>query len=140
MTIYLTLLNAGYASYTRQSICHTLSATGWVKTASLVAPAEFAAASQSPTGLMVTGGLSGNDRLSTTQIFDGETFTLGTDIPVKTSSHCQVYTGTAVYIAGMCIYHVYCVLYIINMYIIYYLLYIIFTIFVLYIIYDMIYC
>ena len=107
MTVYLTLLNAGWSSGT-QSICHTLSATGWVKTASLVAPAEFAAASQSPTGLMVTGGSSYGDYLSTTQIFDGETFTLGTDIPVKTSSHCQVYTGTAVYIAGMCIHCIYC--------------------------------
>ena len=112
MTVYLTLLNAGRSSdYTVQSICHTLSATGWVKTASLVGPAGVAAASQSPTGLMVTGGRSGNDWLSTTQIFDGETFTLGTDIPVKTSGHCQVYTGTAVYIAGMCIYCILCTVY-----------------------------
>ena len=131
MTVYLTLLNAGWSSdYTVQSICHTLSATGWVKTASLVGPATWAAASQSPTGLMVTGGNSGS-RLSTTQIFDGETFTLGTDIPVKTAAHCQVYTGTAVYIVGMCIN---CILY--NQYLhnILFIIYIIFTILVLYII------
>ena len=73
-----------------------------MKTASLPAPALYAAASQSPGGLLVTGGRSTrSDYAATTQTFAGGRWTQGTAMPVRVKEHCQVYVGSSVIIAGM---------------------------------------
>ena len=98
--MYLTLQNAGHdASGTTLSSCHTLTAAGWEQSDSLSGPAYYAAASQGPGGLLVTGG--DTDR---TQTYSGAGWTRGPDLPVKLGYHCQVYTGQEhIVLGGLCV-------------------------------------
>jgi len=89
------------ASNTWQSSCHTLTAAGWEQSDSLPGPAQYAAVSQGPGGLLVTGGITGySGRTNRTQTYSGAGWTLGPALPVNVSGHCQVNTEEGVVVVG----------------------------------------
>jgi len=84
-----------------QSSCHTLTAAGWEQSDSLPGPAQYAAVSQGPGGLLVTGGITGySGRTNRTQTYSGAGWTLGPALPVNVSGHCQVNTEEGVVVVG----------------------------------------
>jgi hypothetical protein len=76
----------------------------------------LAAASLSPGGLLVTGGLDAtNTRLSSTEVLTPDGWVAGPSLPVAVTYHCQVSVGDTVYVSGMSGYQV-CYIIIINIY------------------------
>ena len=66
-------------------------------------PASYAALSQGPGGLLVTGGLNGSGSTEHTQTYSSTGWTRGPDLPVKVMRHCQVNTGQAdIVLGGLC--------------------------------------
>ena len=59
-----------------------------------------AATSITTQGMLVTGGYNGDDRLSTTEYFDGEQWVAGPEMPVGMDSHCQVTVEETVIVTG----------------------------------------
>lgn len=87
-------------SGTRLSSCHNLTAAGWEQSDSLPGPAFYAAVSQGPGGLLVTGGHTGSRGTYRTQTYSDAGWTHGPDLPVEVWGHCQVNTGQEVIVLG----------------------------------------
>jgi hypothetical protein len=64
---------------------------------------SYAAVSQGPGGLLVTGGDTDSGRTDRTQTYSGAGWTRGPDLPVKVARHCQVNTGQEdIVLGGLC--------------------------------------
>ena len=59
-----------------------------------------AAASVVNDAWLVTGGLDGSDRVSSTEILQGGGWVAGPGLPVEMRSHCQVTVGQGVVVTG----------------------------------------
>ena len=61
----------------------------------------YAAASLSPTGVLVSGGMDNTlTRLSTTEVLTPEGWIVGPSLPIAVAGHCQVTVGSTVILAG----------------------------------------
>ena len=87
-------------NYKKMSNCYGLDRDGWKPQADMKYKRIYAAASNVPEGIMVTGGFDGNTTLSATEIFDGVEWKNGPQLPVPMDRHCQVSSKSGVIVAG----------------------------------------
>ena len=92
---------AGYDGSDAISKCYSLDHGRWWLQQPLITRRYYAAASMSPAGILVTGGVDASGTLlSSTEVLTGEGWVAGPDIPVAVWRHCQVSVGSRVYVSG----------------------------------------
>jgi len=88
-------------NHTPHSACHILTDGTWQPQPSMKTKRCGAAASLTENEMvMVTGGFDANDYLSSTEIFTGEKWEYGDELPVKMIGHCQLTSNAGVIVAG----------------------------------------
>jgi len=91
--------NSAVDKHVSLSSCHSLHEGVWSPEPDMREKRGWAAASTTPSGMLVTGGWDGFGYLSSTELYNGE-WLAGPDLPRPLNGHCQVTVGTAVVVTG----------------------------------------
>ena len=106
----LHVCGGGAGAYGNNGNCYALHGTRWEEQSSLSVPRHTAGGSRWMGGWLVTGGMDGNTRHTSSELYTGGSWTAGPVLDTTTfwsssglnglSHHCQVTVGSKVIVAG----------------------------------------